>query len=249
MIRNYDVKSPLPGGERVRERVAPKATQDQIFLEKEGDAWFKRNKEALAKPGKIDWPSYCINLLDQKEKIKSVIEVGCSNGYRLASLKTQLKEAHRFVGIEASHQAMTEGSKQFPGIELIRGTLSDLPVQGEFDLVIVNFVLHWVDRATLARSVSEIDRMTADGGILILGDFLPDFQHRRRYHHLKDENVFTYKQDYAKIFEALGLYKEFLRISFDHENPNYSATPAESSSRGVCIALKKSVRGYYLEIP
>jgi SAM-dependent methyltransferase len=225
------------------------STQDKIFLEKEGDAWFQRNKEALGKPGKLDWPLHCIGLLNEKDKIKTVAEVGCANGFRLAALKNQFKKAERFVGIEASAQAIAAGSKQYPQVEFIRGTLSDLPTQDEFDLVIVSHVLHWVDRSTLSRSVAEIDRITRDGGILILGDFLPDFPQRRRYHHLEQENVYTYKQDYAKIFESLGLYKEILRFSYEDGTSDAAASSGESSSRRVCTALKKQTNGYYPEIP
>lgn len=224
-------------------------TQDQIFLEKEGDAWFQRNKDFLGKPNKTDWPSHCIELLHQKEKIRSVLELGCSNGYRLAALQTKLKDAKRFVGIEASAQAIADGTKKYPNVEFIRGTLSHLPIQEKFDLVIVNFVLHWVDRSALSHSIAEIDRVTCNGGILILGDFLPDFQQRRRYHHLLDKEVYTYKQDYSKIFEALGLYKEFLRISFDHGDSHSSVSSSQSSARGVCTALKKLTHDYYPELP
>ncbi len=123
--------------------------------------------------------------------------------------------------------------------------LADLPLEERFDLVVVNFVLHWVDRSTLARSISEIDRVVTDGGHLILGDFLPDSPLRRSYRHRKDERVYTYKQDYARIFEALCTYKELARMTYDHDKPNLGIGSADSCSRGVCVLLGKSETRYY----
>lgn len=222
--------------------------QDSVFFEGEGDRWFERNKEALGKPDKVDWPSHLIDLLKTKDSIKTILELGCANGYRLAKLKMKMPEACRVVGVDASAEAVADGKKQFAGVEFHHGTLSDIPLREEFDLVIINFVLHWVDRSTLAHSIAQIDRVVRDGGTLILGDFLPDFPQRRNYHHLEGGNVFTYKQDYAKTFEALGFYREFIRISFDHGTHQMLASPGESSSRGVCVALKKDVRGCYQEV-
>jgi len=223
--------------------------QDQIFFESEGDNWFARNKPVLELVSdRVDLPSYLIEILEEKSNIKSVLELGCANGWRLNSLKQKLLERCRFVGVDASIKAIQDGRARYPFIELHQGLLSKVPVVGQFDLVIVYFVLHWVDRTSLTRSVSEIDRLISDDGFLVLGDFLPDSPQRRCYHHLPNENVYTYKQDYAKIFESYGLYKEVARIAFDHDRPATMIQTSDSSSRCVCTVLKKSVENYYMEV-
>lgn len=137
----------------------------------------------------------------------------------------------------------------YPGLELHQGVLSNPPVDGQFDLVIVNYVMHWIDRSTLARSICSIDNFVKDGGLLLLGDFLPDYQQRRRYHHLPQKHVFTYKQDYPGIFTSLGLYKELARFTYDHDTPDsYALQPATSPTRGACSLLHKSFDGYYPEV-
>lgn len=220
-------------------------SQDRIFLEEEGDAWFKRNRAALENEGSADWPLRVLDLLGDIEGLLDVAELGCANGYRLHRMPEKFPQARRFAGVDASITAIADGRARYPQLELVQGTLAEIPLQGQFGLVIVNFVLHWVDRETLARSVAEIDRLTRDGGTLILGDFLPDYPQRRRYHHYQHAEVFTYKQDYARIFEALGTYKELLRVSFNHDRPDTAA--CDTDSRGACAALRKSLSGYYSE--
>lgn len=223
--------------------------QDDLFFRGEGDSWFQRNRASLEPEGIMDWPAHLVGMMAGKQDIRRVIELGCSNGYRLAKLRGILPADCRFVGTDASREAVRDGRERYPWVEFHHALLSEIPVGDAFDLVIVHFVLHWVDRRTLARSVSEIDRLTRDGGILVLGDFLPDYPQRRVYHHLPEAGVYTYKQDYARIFEALGTYKEFARVAFDHsgaDDPVLQATP--SADRGYCALLKKSLAMYYPEV-
>jgi hypothetical protein len=81
-------------------------------------------------------------------------------------------------------------------------------------------------------------------GLLLIGDFLPDFPQKRKYHHLPNEEVFTYKQDYAAAFTATNTYTELVRCVFDHDHPLESFDLPDSNSRAVCVLLKKSFDVY-----
>ena len=223
-------------------------TQDDVFLKGEGDAWFRRNREALGDAAALrhDWPLTLIEQLEARPRIRSVVELGCSNGWRLARLQALLPDA-RLVGVDASAAAVADGVRRHPGLDLRQGALADVPLYEQFDLTIVFFVLHWIDRASLARCIAEIDRVTRDGGLLVLGDFLPDYPQRRPYHHRPDEQLFTYKQHYARIFEALGSWREIAGTTFDHEHPGATVKTAASGSRCVCTVLQKSLTGFYGE--
>jgi len=175
--------------------------------------------------------------------VRNVLELGCSNGWRLDMLRQRL--GVRCVGVDASGGAVDHGRRQYPGLELHQGVLSKVPLSEAFDLVIVHFVLHWVDRATLAASVAEIDRMVRDGGYLCVGDFLPDFQQRRHYHHLPGAEVFTYKQDYAAIFENLGTYRALTRVTYERGDAAVPLAPSRSDERKSCTLLAKSLQGFY----
>jgi len=219
-------------------------TQDKIFNELEGNAWFKRNKAAITDSNRSDYPALLVDLIEDKSNIKSVLELGCSNGFRLAKLKNSTT-CSRFVGVDCSEEALDDGRRRYDDVEFYKGLLNDVPLDEEFDLVIVNFVLCWVSRKTLAKSIAEIDRVTKDGGFLIIGDHFPDNPQRRRYHHNLEEEIFTYKQNYGALFEALGFYKEIARITFNHDHPGKAIQIAESQKRAACMLLKKSLHAYY----
>ncbi len=222
--------------------------QDQIFSQGEGDRWFQRNKKVCNQHEKFDWVCHLIQLIQKHDQIQTIAELGCAHGYRLHML-AQAYPNRRFVGIDVSQAAIDYGTAQYPELLLKRGSLSDLPLDNTFDLVIVYSVLHWVDRQTLAKAIAEIDRVTQDGGLLLIGDFLPDFQQRRHYHHLPEQAVYTYKQDYAKIFEALGTYRELIRLTFNHDKPSeWSICPSPSASRFACTVLQKSLLDFYPEL-
>lgn len=225
-------------------------TQDALFATREGNNWYRRNQVALGKEDKIDWPIHLLEQVDRSNSIDSVLELGCSTGFRLARIKREFHPQARCVGVDASAEAIAAGTVLYPDLELYQGVLATPLLEGVFDLVIVNYVLHWVDRSTLLRSVCAIDDHVKDGGLLIIGDFLPDYPQRRRYHHLPNDEVYTYKQDYPALFTGLGLYHELARLTYNHDTTASVASfvVANSSSRGICSLLHKSLNAYYPEV-
>lgn len=217
--------------------------QDNYFVNGEGDAWFKRNETYLTGSIDTDWP---LSLMAQYGlNPKTVLEVGCSNGWRLGKILQQQGDV-RCVGVEPSQEAIADGKKRYPAIEFHQGAAAAIPLQEQFDVVIVNFVLHWIDRATLLKSVAEIDRMVKDGGYLIIGDFLPDSPCRSFYHHLPTEKVYTYKLHYPKLFAASGLYSVVADLSYNHADRKLLGT-VPSHNRAGCAVLRKSLDEFYPE--
>jgi SAM-dependent methyltransferase len=223
--------------------------QDRLFLEGEGDQWFDRNAIAIDdKATQFDWPTYLIETIEDKSGIKKIAELGCSNGWRLQQLQDKFPQIE-FSGIDPSKAAIEDGQKKYPKINLQRGVLADIPLKEEFDVVVIFFVLCWVDRYSLAKSIAEIDRLVKDGGLLIIGDFYPDFPYRRKYHHLPEDNVFTYKQNYNAIFESLGTYKEVTKVTSDNDKKQgLNIQICKSFNRLSCSVLHKSLASYYYEL-
>jgi SAM-dependent methyltransferase len=218
--------------------------QDEVFLHGEGDRWLARNKNAICDPERLAKDHVIETMITMNLAPQNVLEIGASNGWRLHEIARRF--GCRVTAVEPSRQAIQDGQAQFPAVQFLRGTASELPVDepARFDLVIVNFVLHWVDRSTLLRSVAEIDRVVADGGFLVIGDFYPSLPQRVRYHHLPDQDVWTYKQNYGDIFLASNLYETIASHSFDHST--HALRPdVRPENRAQVTLLRKCMRGRY----
>lgn len=219
--------------------------QDEVFWTTEGDKWFRRNRNSLVDPSRLD-QDFVLQMLEQLPvRPQNVVEIGASNGYRLAEI--QHRYGSRCLAIEPSEEAITDGRQAYPNVEFRRGLAHDLPINSDeaFDVVIVNFVFHWIDRALLMRSVAEVDRVVQEGGYLILGDFLPDFPTRVRYHHLQDQDMYTFKQDYAAIFTDSNIYSTLLYLTYDHEHTKLIPV-TNSMIRCVLTCLQKTLDDRYV---
>jgi SAM-dependent methyltransferase len=219
-------------------------TQDNIFLHSEGNRWFTRNKPALIDQQRLEHDPVLKVLELAGIKPASVLEIGASNGYRLDELQTRFNCPA--TAVEPSQEAITDGQARYPKITFRQGIASALPLTDDeqFDLVIINFVFHWVDRATLLRSVAETDRVLKDGGYLIIGDFYPAYPERVLYHHLPEEDVWTYKQNYGDIFLASHLYDLVAFLTFDHAS--HQVRPMiDPKDRTYVALLQKMLSGGY----
>lgn len=187
--------------------------QTLLFARSEGDRWFERNRAAIRRwsPDR-DTPLRMMELYGLKPE--TVLEIGAADGFRLGAIRQRWHA--RCVAVDASGAAVAAGRERFPQVEFVHASADAIPLYERFDLVIVNFVLHWVDRRKLTATAAEIDRLLADDGCLILGDFLPSAPTRVPYHHLPDREVYTYKQDYAAMFEATGLYRRVALLTGGH---------------------------------
>ncbi len=216
--------------------------EEKIFLKSEADAWYKRNAHVLT-PAKRRDDIPVMLLRRHPLSLKRVLEVGTSNGWRLEMLR---KRAPRvaYVGVEPSATAVRAGKTAFPKLSLIRGVASALPVKNVFDLVLVVFVLHWVSREKLLASVAEIDRTVAEGGYLLVSDFLPHKPRRNPYHHLKG-GVSTWKMDYGALFEATGNYRRMERLVYHYETNKLATARTPDNMRAVAtLYQKKTGFGY-----
>lgn len=221
--------------------------QDQIFLTNEGDAWYRRNAAALTA---ADRPDAILGMVaglasDWRTSMASVCEVGCASGWRLPRLARHLPGVKRLAGFDASAAAIAEGRRLWPELHLEVGLAHSPPFSGIFDLVVVSFVLHWVDRNNLATTIAAIDRLVSPGGCLVIADFLPARPMRRIYHHRRDVALFTYKQDYAAAFLGLGLYRELARTTYPHEHGGRGSAPCADQDRAACVILHKPEDAYH----
>ncbi len=172
--------------------------QSDAFLVREGNAWLTRNEPRL---GERDLVSGTIEQL--KITPRMVLEVGCSNGWRLARLRRRY--GCRVFGIEPSAKAI---SAAVPDIEkIVQGTAEKLPwTVAFFDLVIYGFCLYLSDPEDWFRIVVEGDRVLRNGGFLIIHDFDMTEPHpfARRYEHR--DGISSYHVDFARFWLAHPWY-------------------------------------------
>ena len=172
--------------------------QRKIFLSSEGDKWFHRNKERINKEEKIH-NDPIIKIIDDKNiSLKNVLEVGCSNGYRLNYLK-KIYPSSSFFGIDPSQEAIRNGKKEFKKIHLKVGTADRLNYKEYFfNLVIFGFCLYLCDRKLLSKIVEQTDRVLSKNGFIIIFDFYSAKPYYNKYKHLK--GLKSFKMNYSKLF-------------------------------------------------
>lgn len=217
--------------------------QDRVFACAEADRWFERNRAALHDfNADTDLPLKLIGLYELHPQ--RVLEVGAANGVRLAAINE--RTGATAVAVEPSARAIRDGKFSYPSVQFVCSTAAAVPLKESFDLVIVNFVFHWIDRSSLLQSVAEVDRLVQDSGYLIIGDFHPSNLHRVRYHHLTGEEIYTYKQNYAAAFLASGLYHPVALLTAHHASKRLSTEAPESERIGSWL-LRKESRAHYIE--
>ena len=120
----------------------------KVFLNKEGDNWFKRNHENFTENKLKSDPIVYLLLKNKILVLKNILEIGCSSGYRLNYLKKYThKGNYYYFGIDPSKEAIEHG-KKFKNISLKIGTADNLEFDNQsFDLLIFGFCLYLCDRS------------------------------------------------------------------------------------------------------
>jgi len=185
-----------------------KKSQKNIFLENEGDNWFERNKNISKKED-----DEIVKIIDYLElKYNSLLEIGCSTGYRLNLLKSDNKDLY---GIDPSAKAIEYGLKNYKNLKLSQGTADSLNFESDkFEIVVFGFCLYLADRDDLFKIAFEADRVLKNNGHIIILDFEPPIEHKNEYHH--KNGVFSYKMDYSKMFSWNSRYTLKYKHVFNH---------------------------------
>lgn len=187
-------------------------TQNRIFLEGEGDAYYIRNYEYILNR-KID--QLILPYEKYISKASKILEIGCGIGQNLNYFRE--KFGCEVYGVEPSGMAVDKGKEIFPEVNFFQGTSDDLPFEDEmFDLIIIGTCLYLVDRKLIIRTIAEVDRTLKDGGIVGNGDFDIKIPSSNGYKH--KEGLKSYKMDYSTLFTAFPHYSLIEKIQKEPEN-------------------------------
>ncbi|MGR6874894.1 class I SAM-dependent methyltransferase [Pseudomonas sp. HK3] len=218
------------------------AKQKSAFISGEGDSWFERNAH-------LDIDERIENDLIIKEidrlniKSKKCLEIGCSEGWRLAALNK--KNGFECFGIDPSKKAIEYGEDLHPQLSLVQGTADNLPyLDQSMSVVIVGFCLYLCDRTELFKIACEIDRVLSNKGILIILDFYSEQPYKNDYTHLN--GIHSYKMDYMKMFTWNPIYQIISNTITDHDN---NKVVVDKNERISLCSLRKSIKDSYSEKP
>lgn len=175
--------------------------QADIFLQSEGDAWLERNR---GKMGESDSVADAIEQLGIKPT--RVLEIGCSDGWRLAALRD--KYGCEVFGVEPSMQAGIEAAAR--RVAVVQSSAAVLPVPGQFDLLIYGFALYLTDPADWLRIAAEGNDVLTDGGHLVVHDFDPPYRAFRLPYKHRD-GVWSYHFDWEKLWLSHPAYSMVAR--------------------------------------
>lgn len=202
-----------------------KMQQRDVFAAGEADAWFARNREVL---GQGEDP-VLRELADLDLAGTRVLEIGCSNGWRLHALAQ--RGAVGF-GLEPSGAAVTDGRAAYPGLDLRVGTADALPFADEaFELVLFGFCLYLCDPCDLFTIAAEAVRVLKPSSHLAIYDFCPASPMRNAYHHRP--GCFSHKMDYANMFEW---HPGFTRIRH-RVSPHSAGESLDDSDARIAVTL------------
>ncbi|SDN36816.1 Methyltransferase domain-containing protein [Afipia sp. GAS231] len=215
--------------ERMTER-----SQKDVFLSSEGDAWYGRNLQHLREPG----PDIVLITLDEMGVApKSVLEIGCANGYRVASICERFGATGS--GVEPSASAVADGRTRFPSLSLEVGTADALPFSdGQFDLVVFGFCFYLVDPRLHLRCVAEADRVLAEGGLLLIYDFIEPVPYYNDYAHRP--GIRSYKMEFSRFFLASPAYRLLRR----NMAPSAHGVPKPDQTIGVDVLRKSDATAF-----
>lgn len=158
-------------------------------LKSDGDRYHLVNHDGV---GTIADPLFDkLRIIHQVSPITSILEVGCSTGFRLE--KSRVEFGAKCFGVEASAEAVNEGRESFPQLTLVNGVAPDVLTQWAdetFDVVTLGHLLYLLPRESLFALAAQVDRLLRPGGHLLVEDFFSTSPSSSDYRHTSVLKVF-----------------------------------------------------------
>ena len=168
-------------------------------IKKATNANHSRNRHARILEANKNHPVIKL-LATTKIKPKKVLEIGCSTGFVLKTIKNMTRA--RCYGIDSSKKAIKEGKLLFKDVHLQNGFFENNLFKNEkFDLIICGFFLFLTPPDKILRIFSKIDDKLNYNGHVIIYDFYNKGFSKKQYKHHKLLKV--YRFDFKKVFLSL----------------------------------------------
>ena len=178
-----------------------KIEQDQIFLDLEGDKYFKRNGP------RINWPIYkAVNFIKPKNKSK-VLEIGCGCGSTLKKIKSNF--GSDVWGVDTSKKAIEYSRKINKLNNTYVSKFLSFNKNKKFDVVISGGFLYVTPDHQLKKTIIKMLRLIKKNGFLIIWDYDSPVSYKNKWKYHK--KIKAFKRDILKYFFKFG--KKFYLVS------------------------------------
>lgn len=214
-------------------------SQRDAFFGGEGDAWFSRNANFLdasydgsSDPLAIEVRTVVETFEPSVRSDVSVLEIGCSGGWRLAWLRRET--GVRVAGIDPSAEAVAATNAK--GVDARRASADEVPFpDASFDIVVFGFCLYLCDRSDLFQIAAEAHRVTKERAWITIFDFFDVGYSVRNYRHR--DGVVSHKMDNSGMFRWHPDYTLYRHVVFHHETGSIT----DSSDDWVAISTLRRI--------
>ena len=181
-----------------------------LLLVKNKNNWFYRNKKNILNHNDDEYINELIRI--NNLKAKNILEIGCSNGYKLIKYKELLKSSNCF-GVDLSKEAILDGKKRYKNLKLLNLSSLDInKIKLNFDLIICGFFLYQLDRNLIFEQFNLIYKKLNKNGYLLIRDFDPLFKHTNT--DFNNKKLRTFKMNYDNLLTESGLFELIYKIKY-----------------------------------
>lgn len=181
-----------------------------LLLVKNKNNWFYRNKKNIINQNNDEHINELIRI--NNLKAKNILEIGCSNGFKLIQYKELLKSNNCF-GVDLSKEAIFDGKKRYKNLKLLNLSSLDInKIKLNFDLIICGFFLYQLDRNLIFQQFDLIYKKLNKNGYLIIKDFDPLFKHTNT--DFNNKKLKTFKMNYDNLLIESGIFELIYKIKY-----------------------------------
>jgi ubiquinone/menaquinone biosynthesis C-methylase UbiE len=151
-----------------------------------------------------------IRKIIEREKIKSIIDLGCGDGDFIIAIKKEFPRIN-IVGVDVSDRRIETLRKIFPKNEFYLGDICNLKLKKKFDMVYSSQVIEHVESDI--KMVEKMSELLKKGGILHCSSVIKKtwavYKYRNNGKFVLDP---THEREYRNSKEFLDLFKENFRL-------------------------------------
>ncbi|MDA8933123.1 class I SAM-dependent methyltransferase [Candidatus Pelagibacter ubique] len=169
------------------------SNQENFFLLKEADDYFKRNP---IKPNKFILNAVKLLQPDPKDDI---IEIGCSTGVTLSKIKSVY--GSKVYGLDPSKKAINYGKKKYNLDYIYSDIFLNFKLKKKFDITINGGFFYVTPNNIIKKTIKKISKMMKINSYFIFWDYDTPYNYTNdwKYH----KSIKSYKRNYINLINKI----------------------------------------------